>query len=194
MEYSQRGSPYPLQPPNDSSQPSRISIGALLNPPRQASDSSSIPPTSPRPHDSYHYYHHQQHPHYPELPYRQSHYRSAQNLTNGRQSVEGQTTGYSDHQANAPPLQTLLRVFTQEIASHPFRVAHPQLLKGDVHHGPNMMKKKCTSYGTTASICARSGRKFVKALTPSSPIVNGEGSRASSVNTTDSSRRRTVRP
>ncbi|OJD19403.1 hypothetical protein AJ78_00673 [Emergomyces pasteurianus Ep9510] len=105
MEYSQRGSPYPTQPPNDS-QPSRISIGALLNPPRQASDSSSIRPTSPRPYDSYHYYHQQQQhqqqqqqqqqQHYSDLPYRQSHYHSTHNITNGK-SVEGQTAAYSDH-------------------------------------------------------------------------------------------------
>ncbi|KKZ62018.1 hypothetical protein EMCG_03479 [[Emmonsia] crescens] len=93
MEYSQRGSLYPPQLPNDS-QPSRISIGALLNPSRHTSDSSSIPPTSPRPHDSYHYYHQQQHQHYPDLSYQQSYCHS--NPTSS-QSVESQTGGYSDH-------------------------------------------------------------------------------------------------
>ncbi|EEH06758.1 conserved hypothetical protein [Histoplasma capsulatum G186AR] len=102
MEYRQRGSLYLPQSTIDS-QSSRISIGALLNPSRQTSDSSSLPPTSPRPHDSYHYYHRQQHQnqnqHYPES-YGQSHYTSTQNPTSSHPSIESQAGVYSDsHQA-----------------------------------------------------------------------------------------------
>ncbi|OJD11436.1 hypothetical protein ACJ73_09536 [Blastomyces percursus] len=96
MEYSQRGSLYPSQPTNDS-QSSRISIGALLNPPRHTSDSTSIPPTSPRYYQQHQHQHH--HQNYSELPYRQPHYHSAQNISSNHQSIEGHT-GYSDlHQA-----------------------------------------------------------------------------------------------
>ncbi|EEQ83274.1 hypothetical protein RJZ56_004407 [Blastomyces dermatitidis] len=92
MEYSQRRALYPPQPANDS-QTSRISIGALLNPPRHTSDSTSIPPTSPRHYQQHQHQHH--HQNYSDLPYRQSHYHPAQNHTSNHQSIEGHT-GYSD--------------------------------------------------------------------------------------------------
>lgn len=69
-------------------------------------------------------------------------------------------------------------------------LATPQ--NGDAPLDQSTRKRKCTSFGITAWICAKSGKKCVRALTDNFLAGNDADSKESNASSTDSSRRRSV--